>query len=122
MNQRVSTLIAWGLCVALVLTTTRELRAHAILAESSPKSGATVNGPDVPIRLHFNVRIDGERSRITLIRPAGLARQLPLDKQTAPDALTASATGLISGNYKLQWQVLAADGHISRGEIPFTVR
>jgi methionine-rich copper-binding protein CopC len=25
------------------------------------------------------------------------------------------------GAYKLQWQVLASDGHISRGEISFTV-
>ena len=122
MNQRVQTLIAWCLCAALVLATARELRAHAILVETSPKSGATINGPDVPIRLRFNVRIDGERSRITLLRPAGLAKQLTLDKQATPDVLTTNAVGLIPGKYKLQWQVLAADGHISRGEIPFTVQ
>ncbi len=121
MNQRVHSLIAWCLCATLVLTTARELRAHAILVETNPKSGATVAGPDISIRLRFNVRIDGERSRITLIRPAGLAKQLPLDKQATPDVLTTNATGLISGKYKLQWQVLAADGHISRGEVPFTV-
>jgi copper resistance protein C len=122
MNQRVQTLFAWCLCAALVFATARELRAHAILMETSPNSGATMNGPDVPIRLKFNVRIDGERSRITLVRPAGLAKQLTLDKQSSPDILTTTATGLIPGKYKLQWQVLAADGHISRGEIPFTVQ
>ncbi len=120
--QRVQTLIAWCLCAALVLTTARELYAHAILVETSPKPGVTINGPDVPIRLKFNVRIDGQRSRITLVRPAGLAKQLTLDTQSSPDLLTANAKGLIPGNYKLQWQVLAADGHISRGEIPFTVQ
>ena len=122
MNPRVQTVIAWCLCATLVLATANELRAHAILVETSPKTGATVNGPDVPVRLKFNVRIDGERSRITLVRPAGLAKQLPLDKQSSPDVLTTNATGLIPGKYKLQWQVLAADGHISRGEIPFTVQ
>lgn len=121
MNQRLSTLIASCLCVALVLITARELRAHAILVETVPKSGATVHGPNVPIRLRFNVRIDGERSRITLIRTAGVAQQLVLEKQPAPDVLTTNASGLMPGKYKLQWQVLAADGHISRGEFPFTV-
>jgi len=106
----------------MILATARELRAHAILVEASPKADATVNGPDVPIRLKFNVRIDGERSRVTLIRPAGLAKQLTLDQQSSPDVLTTKATALTAGKYKLQWQVLAADGHISRGEIPFTVQ
>jgi len=121
-NRRLPTLIAWCLCAALVLTTARELRAHAILVETSPKSGATVKGPDVPIRLRFNVRVDGERSRVTLVRPAAPAKQLALDKQATPDVLTTNATGLIPGKYKLQWQVLAADGHISRGELPFNVQ
>jgi methionine-rich copper-binding protein CopC len=122
MNPRVRTLIAWCLCAALVFATARELRAHAILVETSPKSGATVNGPDLPVRLKFNVRIDGERSRITLVPAGGASKQLTLDKQASPDVLTTKATALTPGKYKLQWQVLAADGHISRGEIPFTVQ
>jgi methionine-rich copper-binding protein CopC len=28
---------------------------------------------------------------------------------------------LAAGAYRLRWQVLASDGHITRGEIPFTV-
>jgi methionine-rich copper-binding protein CopC len=28
---------------------------------------------------------------------------------------------LAPGDYRLRWQVLAYDGHITRGEIPFTV-
>ena len=110
------------LCAMLVLVTARELSAHAILVEATPKTGATVFGPDVPIRLRFNVRIDGDRSRVTLVSPAGPARQLPLDKQATPDVLTTKASGLMAGKYKLQWQVLAADGHISRGELTFTVQ
>jgi len=110
------------ICAVLVLFTARELRAHAILVDATPKTGATVAGPDVPIRLRFNVRIDGGRSRITLVPPAGSTKQLVLDKQATPDVLTTKAQGLVAGKYKLQWQVLAADGHISRGELTFTVQ
>jgi methionine-rich copper-binding protein CopC len=29
---------------------------------------------------------------------------------------------LSPGAYSVRWQVLAVDGHITRGEVPFTVR
>jgi methionine-rich copper-binding protein CopC len=34
--------------------------------------------------------------------------------------LTATVT-LTPGTYVLRWQVLAIDGHITRGDVPFTV-
>ena len=95
--------------------------AHAVLLESSPALKRAVSGPDVPIRLRFNVRIDGLRSRLTLIHPDGSAQALEINKQTPADTLSAEATGLAAGAYRLRWQVLASDGHITRGEIPFTV-
>jgi len=95
--------------------------AHAVLLESNPALKSAVSGPDVPIKLRFNVRIDALRSRLTLIRPDGSAQPLEINKQTPADTLSAEATGLTTGAYRLRWQVLASDGHITRGEIPFTV-
>ena len=95
--------------------------AHAVLLESSPALKAAVPGPDVPIKLRFNVRIDAARSRLTLVGPDGSAQALEISKQTPADTLSAEATGLAAGTYRLRWQVLASDGHITRGEIPFTV-
>ncbi len=95
--------------------------AHAILLESNPSLKSTVTGPDVPIKLRFNVRIDALRSRLTLIHPDGSAQALEISKQTPADTLSAEATGLAAGTYRLRWQALASDGHITRGEIPFTV-
>ena len=95
--------------------------AHAILLESTPSLKAKVQGPDLPIRLRFNVRIDANRSRLTLLRPDGSAQTLELSKQPSADLLTAQATGLVPGDYRLRWQVLASDGHLTRGEIPFAV-
>ncbi len=95
--------------------------AHAVLLESTPPLKSAVSGPDVPIKLRFNVRIDVLRSRLTLIHPDGSTQPLEINKQTPPDTLSAEATGLNAGVYRLRWQVLASDGHITRGEIPFTV-
>jgi len=95
--------------------------AHAVLLESSPSLKSAISGPDVPIKLRFNVRIDALRSRLTLIHPDGSAQVLEISKQTPADTLSAEATGLTAGAYRLRWQVLASDGHITRGEIPFTV-
>lgn len=99
----------------------RTVFAHAILLESSPSLKSTVAGPDVPIELRFNVRIDASRSRLTLILPGGTAQPLEIRKQTSADTLSSAALSLQAGVYRLRWQVLASDGHITRGEILFTV-
>ena len=95
--------------------------AHAVLLESSPALKSTVSGPDVPIKLRFNVRIDGSRSRLTLVAPDGSMRTLEISQSAGPDTLSAQVKGLAPGGYRLRWQVLASDGHITRGEIPFSL-
>lgn len=95
--------------------------AHAILMESKPAIHSSVEGPEIAIWLRFNVRIDGSRSRLHLLGPDGSQQALPLAKQANPDILQSRAGGLKPGAYRLQWQVLASDGHISRGEVVFTV-
>jgi methionine-rich copper-binding protein CopC len=95
--------------------------AHAVLLESAPAVNSTVAGPDIAINLRFNVRIDVGRSRLTLVPLSGSVLPLEIGKQASADTLSARATGLPAGEYRLRWQVLASDGHITRGEIPFTV-
>jgi copper resistance protein C len=109
------------LLVLVVTGATQVCWAHAILMESAPKLNSTVKGPDVNINLRFNVRIDGGRSRVLLVFPDGKISTLKLAGQATPDTLQTNATGLQPGAYKLQWKVLASDGHMSSGEIPFTV-
>jgi len=109
------------IAIGLLLAVTQYVEGHAILKESSPAPGSTVKGPDVPITLKYNVRIDANRSKLQLSHPDNSVTDLVIDKQTAPDVLNSKATGLAAGSYKIQWQVLAPDGHITRGLIPFTV-
>jgi len=90
--------------------------------DSTPKQNSMVKGPDVDITLRYNVRIDGGRSRVELVGPDGNDTNLPLAKQPSPDKLQCKATGLKPGAYKLIWNVLASDGHMSKGEVRFTVQ
>jgi methionine-rich copper-binding protein CopC len=106
--------------VALIMLA-RPAAAHAILLESTPAAKSTVAGPDISFRLRFNVRIDASRSRLTLVATDGSQPALKSVKQPSPDTLTAEVSGLKPGEYHLRWQVLASDGHITRGNIPFTV-
>jgi copper resistance protein C len=97
------------------------IEGHAILKETSPAANSKVAGPDVPIMLKYNVRIDAKLSKLQLLHPDNSTSFLTIEAQTSPDTLNAKATGLTPGAYRIRWQVLAPDGHITRGEIPFTV-
>jgi copper resistance protein C len=110
------------LVLLLVVSATQICFAHAILMESTPKINGTVQGPDLDITLRFNVRIDGSRSRMLLVAEDGRSTPLTLPKQSKPDILQMHASGLKPGAYILQWNVLASDGHMSKGDVPFTVK
>ena len=109
------------LLLLVVIGATQICWAHAILRDSTPALHSTVKGPDFDITLRYNVRIDGNRSRVLLVSPDGQTAALKLGSQPSPDTLQAHAAGLKPGAYKLQWKVLASDGHMSSGEIRFTV-
>ena len=110
------------IAMMLIVGGSHMLWAHAILMDSTPKANTSVKGPDVAITLRYNVRIDGSRSRVQLIQPDGSALPLILGKQDSPDVLQTKAAGLKPGAYKLKWNVLASDGHMSKGEVPFMVQ
>ena len=113
-----------ALCAALALAWSlagaEPAVAHAILLESTPAVDAVLPGPDLEISLHFNSRIDAGRSKLTLVPADGKER--PIEVLAGDEGvLRGRATGLAPGAYRLRWQVLALDGHISRGDVPFRV-
>jgi copper resistance protein C len=108
--------------LALVAALAPALQAHAILVDASPAKDGSIAGPDFVVRLKFNSRIDGLRSQLSLVLPDKTVRTLTIGKQAAPEALSAKVSGLKPGGYHLRWQVLASDGHITRGEYPFEVK
>lgn len=95
-------------------------RAHAILEESRPAIGGTVQAGPIDLWLRYNSRIDKMRSRLTLIRADKSHEIIPIDPSGAPDILIGHVA-LTPGDYVVRWQVLAVDGHITRGDVPITV-
>lgn len=98
----------------------RPAEAHAILLESTPAAGATVKPGVTDLRMRFNSRIDVARSRITLVGPDHAPVVLAITSDH-PDVVLSAVATLAPGLQSLRWQVLAIDGHITRGEIRFTV-
>ena len=108
------------LSLAILLAVPGLARAHAVLVASVPPAGGTLPPGPLAVDLHYNSRIDRARSKVTLLRPDGTAERLAVDAPGPADQLLAAAT-LEPGDYTLRWQVLAVDGHITRGDVPFTV-
>jgi copper resistance protein C len=96
--------------------------AHAVLLSSDPAVNSTVSGPAVAVLLKYNSRIDIKHSTLTLLAPDGKIDKVNILSGPAPGSLSAKLTGLSKGAYVLRWQVLAADGHITRGKVPFQVK
>ncbi len=106
-------------CLCLSLGTNAAW-AHAIIITSSPASNATVSGAELPVLLRYNSRVDHERSVVALLDAEGKRTELPVSDRSGIDTLVTEIGGLKPGAYRLRWQVLSVDGHITRGDIPFT--
>jgi methionine-rich copper-binding protein CopC len=95
--------------------------AHAVLVSSQPAVNSTVSGPEVAVLLKYNSRVDKEHSTLTLLEPDGRVEKVTIESEPSPGLLSAKLIGLVKGAYVLRWQVLATDGHITRGKVPFRV-
>jgi methionine-rich copper-binding protein CopC len=115
--------IGAGLCIAAsLLARPLPSAAHALVESAVPAMNSSVSGPDVAINVKFNSRIELKLSRLVLVLPDHSERPLTNLKADEPDRLVTVATGLAPGNYRLHWQVVAIDGHVTRGDIAFRVR
>jgi len=114
--------IAFATVVWAILLAPLPAAAHAILMESQPAALSTVAAGPAHFVLRYNSRIDRDRSRFEL-RQAGAVSALNLSavQPASPDTVAVDAP-VTPGQWTLRWQVLAIDGHITRGDVPFTVK
>ena len=63
-----------------------------------------------------------EHSTLMLLSPGGKLEKVAIGSQPAPGVLSAKLTGLVKGAYELRWQVLAVDGHVTRGKVLFQIK
>ncbi len=106
--------------LAVMLATTGA-DAHAVLMQSEPAAGASVPAGRLEMTLRYNSRIDRARSRLSLTAPDHSQSVLSIVPSGPPDVLETSVELTKPGAYVVRWQVLAIDGHITRGDVPFTV-
>jgi copper resistance protein C len=95
--------------------------AHAILEQSQPPAGGSVGSGRVDMSFSYNSRIDRDRSRLNLTRPDHTQTVLRISQAGPPNVIITSTELTMPGRYVVRWQVLAIDGHITRGDVPFTV-
>ncbi len=93
--------------------------AHAVLIDSMPAPLGHVAAGKLDVMLRYNSRIDAGRSKL-LLKQGDASRRLTAQPAPTPDVLRTGLQ-LEPGQYEIDWQVLATDGHITRGRIPFTV-
>ncbi len=99
--------------------------AHAVLVSSTPKDGATVKAAPKQAVLHFNAKIDKKVTKVTLLDAKGhkIALTTPKNGYTAgkPADLIVPLPTLKPGTYRLEYEVMATDGHVTPGLIRFTI-
>jgi|SRR6516162_4768898 methionine-rich copper-binding protein CopC len=122
MAGRALRLVPAALCLVWLLAAATAARAHAILVASQPEENAELAGTEIDFRLEFNSRIDASRSSLQLARDGGQPEALALGQAGEPNLLVAKVRELGPGAYRLRWQVLSIDGHVSRGDLSFRVR
>lgn len=115
-----------GLAVALVVAHlfASPLHAHGLLRRSSPEDGARLATVPRELRLHFTEPVALAFARIELVGPSGGPIGLGAIRHPGDSTavLIAPIEGrLVAGSYAVSWQVVAADGHPTRGRFTFTI-
>jgi copper resistance protein C len=112
-----------GLVVAAALVTAVAAYAHAHLDRASPAVGATLALAPTEVTLHFTQRLEPKFSTI-VVRDAGGKQVDNGDSRVSGEdlaVLKVSLQPLGSGSYKVEWRVISADTHTTKGEYTFRV-
>lgn len=116
-----------ALALPLLAIAPSAAQAHALVVGSVPSAGDRLGSLPHEAVIRFNSRIDHGRSQLLLapVREGagGTAaeQRLELAEPSPENELRARLPRLQPGAWRLRWQVLALDGHITRGDILFDV-
>lgn len=95
--------------------------AHAYLSHSTPLQDAELQASPEAIKLTFTEKIDSKLSSVTLTKASdgsSIAGKLSADGEMT---LVYAIPKLESGEYKVVWQVLSLDTHITDGSFRFAI-
>lgn len=98
--------------------------AHGQLESATPAPGATLDAAPDAVRLAFNEDLEPTFSSVKIADATGA----PVTKEKAridaanPRAMTLAVPKLSSGAYTVQWAVMTADAHKTKGTYTFKVK
>jgi methionine-rich copper-binding protein CopC len=109
-----------GAAVAVaVLVPAAPVAAHTELTATGPADGATVTTPIEDVTLTFSGPVRADGSTVTVTGPDGVASQGQLT--VLDTTVHQPVTPLRSGPYRVDWSVVAGDGHAITGSFGFTL-
>lgn len=122
---RIASRAALALAFLVLALAPNPTHAHAILVSSTPKDKAVVKNSPAKVILNFDSRIEKRVSQVILRNQNN--RRVPL--RTPPGGYKAGKSNqlivplpsLKPGTYRLEYRILATDGHLTPGEIRFTI-
>lgn len=110
-----------ALAAAAVLALAAPAPAHSLLVASAPAADAVLPAAPERVDLRFNNRIEKRLSTVAVVGADGQRRAGALLETSAPDHLGAAVPPLPPGDYRLEWRVLSADGHVVGGSYRFRI-
>jgi len=120
MRQRRITHFLWIFSMLALLLCPSVADAHAYIDQSAPIQESEIKESPTQIRVQFSENIDTNLSSLTLLDAAG--NTIPGTKEGLGDnGLVLHIKPLQDGVYKVVWQVLSVDTHVTEGSYRFAV-
>jgi copper transport protein len=117
-------LAALGLAAGIVVVGAGSAAAHAVIVQSEPGNGSTLERAPRTASLRFSENLSAAARTVELLDAEGgtVAGARVRAADAGRSALTVSLPALPAGTYGLVWRVLAEnDGHATSGVVVFTV-
>ena len=114
-------LIRYTLCLLAILNGT--VFAHTALKESVPAEGSLLNASPEHIQLSFTEEV--RLLRLDVVAALESAEK-KVDIGFSPESVAKAEyslplPALSSGNYRVDWSVMGADGHAVQGSVAFSI-
>jgi methionine-rich copper-binding protein CopC len=117
-------LLVISLLAILPAVMPRAAAAHAFPDHSEPRVGSTVEGSPVQVRIWFDGELESAFTTIVVQDESG--RQVDKGNggvdRSDPTLLEVELPQLLSGTYHVFWDVLARDGHRTKGDFTFIIK
>ena len=97
--------------------------AHAFLDHAEPRVGSTVDASPPRVTLWFTQALEPAFSRVQVLDASGHEVDRKDGAVDAKDGtvMRVSLPPLAPGKYRVQWRVLSADTHVTKGDFTFEV-